>query len=1232
MGPAGLALCAWGSLGLSGIWAGQTAPAPELGSLAEFYSLPQARVQQGLPVRVKCQVLCYDPDWNLLYLHEGTNAWYFEPRTFPQGLKAGQVIELTARSCVGGSGPYLTNLAIKDLGPAKLPAATRLEISALGVPMGQWVESSGTVRVAETSRGRLGLVMEDKGRDCQVFVMGQPGTNDNKRLVGSKVQVRGIDSSKVRDGRVESAEITAPGIEEVTILEAGSLNLSAAPVVSIGALLNRELGDWTNRPVRINGWAAACKPGEYLVVRDPTGVMRAQVVQMTQVGLKDRVEVWGWLGVLAGETVLKHAYFETAPPSEIVPAAKSPPALAASPRSAIPLRTLTTIAEIVALKPQEAALGYPVRVRGVLTYADPGWRNAFIQDEKDAVYVDLALPEAQAGQWVEITGRTDSGRFMPQVQATALTVLGRTNLPAPVKVDLQDMATGCLDARWVEIQGVVRRVNFDSEDGRATLSLTTRYGRFNAIVFGLRGGELPANLVDSLVSVQGACGSELNARNQLTGITLHVPGPDRVRVLEPAPADPFAARSLPIGTVATFDPERPGGRRVKVSGVLTALLPGEGFVVQDSSGGIRVRVPERSGLHPGDAVDVLGFPTMGDFSPSLEEVTLRRTGTGPLPSPHRTTASQILSQGTEDATLVTLEGRLLQPVPRSARPKLVLQDGPITFTAQMGRWMPGRECPDFKVGSLLRLQGLCSIQGNEGHDPESFRLLLAGPEDLLLVSAPSWWTPRRMCLLAGTLILVILLVLGWVALLHRQVQAQTEVIRHQLEEGRQTAASLAREKNLLAHERDLLGTLLDNVPDLIYFKDLESRFVRLSKSKVEFSFALVLGRHRAGQAGNDGQELPPHLASREQFAQFLIGKSDFDVYDVARARSAYTDEQEIIRTGQPIIGKAEHTVCPDRKVLWILTTKMPWRDKDGRIIGTFGVSKDITAIKEAEDKLQELHRELVEASRQAGMAEVASSVLHNVRNVLNSVNVSASLILNQSKGSKLPNLARAAALLGEHAGDLGQFLTADPRGQRLPAYLGQLAQHLAGEQEALLNEARSLVQNVEHIKEIVSVQQGYAKALGVAETVRATELVEDALRMNASALARHDVQLSRQYDPNVPAITVERHKVLQVLVNLIRNAEYACDESGRPDKRLTVKVANGGGMVRIMVSDNGVGIPAENLTRIFNHGFTTRKNGHGFGLHSGALAAKEMGGALLAESGGPGQGATFTLELPLQRN
>jgi C4-dicarboxylate-specific signal transduction histidine kinase len=159
------------------------------------------------------------------------------------------------------------------------------------------------------------------------------------------------------------------------------------------------------------------------------------------------------------------------------------------------------------------------------------------------------------------------------------------------------------------------------------------------------------------------------------------------------------------------------------------------------------------------------------------------------------------------------------------------------------------------------------------------------------------------------------------------------------------------------------------------------------------------------------------------------------------------------------------------------------------------------------------------------------------------------------------------------------------------------------------------------------MQQSYAKSSGVLESLQVAELVDDALRMNAGAMTRHNVKVVRDFADQPPILT-EKHKVLQILVNLIRNAKYACDDSGKDDKLIRLRVRNGDGRIKISVIDNGIGIPAENLTRIFNHGFTTRKEGHGFGLHSGAIAAKELGGTLAAFSAGIGHGATFTLELP----
>jgi PAS domain S-box-containing protein len=408
----------------------------------------------------------------------------------------------------------------------------------------------------------------------------------------------------------------------------------------------------------------------------------------------------------------------------------------------------------------------------------------------------------------------------------------------------------------------------------------------------------------------------------------------------------------------------------------------------------------------------------------------------------------------------------------------------------------------------------------------------------------------------------------------------------------------------LFQERLLLRTLIDNLPDLVFVKDPQSRFI-----VVNTACAQQLGTSRPEE---------------------VLGKSDADFVAPELAAQYRADEQALMQSGRPV-HKEERT---QHKTLgemhWSLTTKIPLKDAAGNVAGLMGIARDITAIKEAEAKLDQIHKQLLETSRQAGMAEVATSVLHNVGNVLNSVNVASSCVADGLRNSKAANLSKIVALLREHEADLGHFITNDPKGKQLPGYLAQLAGHLAGEQTDALEKLDRLQKNIEHIREIVAMQQNYAKTSGVLESLPIVDLVEDAVRMNAGSMERHNIKMLREYS-ETPLVLVEKHKVLQILVNLISNAKHACNDSEKPDKQIILRVANEKERIKISVIDNGVGIPAENMTRIFNYGFTTRKDGHGFGLHNGALAAKGMGGSLAAFSEGPGRGAAFTLELPIQK-
>ncbi len=304
---------------------------------------------------------------------------------------------------------------------------------------------------------------------------------------------------------------------------------------------------------------------------------------------------------------------------------------------------------------------------------------------------------------------------------------------------------------------------------------------------------------------------------------------------------------------------------------------------------------------------------------------------------------------------------------------------------------------------------------------------------------------------------------------------------------------------------------------------------------------------------------------------------------------------------------------------------------DGRDL-FLAVVRDVSEQKRAETEHQELNRRIVAASRQAGMAEIASNVLHNVGNVLNSVNVSAAVLAERLAATRALAVGKAAALLREHEADFGAFLHHDARGQLLPAYFERLGEALAEEHRAMSAELESLRRDVGHIKQIVRTQQSFARTnADVREFVAPADLMEDALRIAGHTPVNEAIEVVREYDA-VPDVRLDRHKVVHVIVNLISNARYAIAAAARGGQIQLCIRPQGEGHVRMDVADNGVGIPEENLVRVFNYGFTTRPEGHGFGLHGAALWAKELGGTLSAHSLGPGRGARFSLALPVDHD
>lgn len=377
----------------------------------------------------------------------------------------------------------------------------------------------------------------------------------------------------------------------------------------------------------------------------------------------------------------------------------------------------------------------------------------------------------------------------------------------------------------------------------------------------------------------------------------------------------------------------------------------------------------------------------------------------------------------------------------------------------------------------------------------------------------------------------------------------------------------------------LLKCLLRGLPETVYFKDRDSRFILVSE------FMAFLHGFKS--------------------AEEMIGKSDTDLFSPEHAKLARQEELEILETGVPRMGQLQKLSWADGHESWALSSKMPLRGPNDAIIGTFAVTRDITRTRKIEEALQSARVKLVEASRAVGEAEVTNGVLHNVSNAITAVSCSSEVVI---EGLREMNTCGLVTLC-----------------DTLPGVedLKLLAHQLDDEKASLVSIGATLQSSIDHASKVIKLQQSDAMTAGAIERLSAAELVEGALRITENELKRHKVKVVHDYHV-VEKVLGNKHRALQVLINLIQNAIQSVSRAANFEKRITISIeSHDRDRVTISVTDNGVGIPRENLGRIFCHGFTTREDGHGFGLSSSVLAAQGMGALLSAYSEGPGQGATF---------
>jgi PAS domain S-box-containing protein len=445
----------------------------------------------------------------------------------------------------------------------------------------------------------------------------------------------------------------------------------------------------------------------------------------------------------------------------------------------IPHPVLTTVAQVRQLTREQAAMGYPVRVKGVVVYSESTWPAIIVSDRTGGIFVEDMphdLKGADPGTRVEVEGWSRMDGFAPSIVQTKVNVLGRGPVPRPRRPSLERLIAGEEDGQWIEVEGIVHSTA--AKDGRLMLGVAV-VGSHLMVSFKTSPPPDRDLLVGSKVRIRGAGSVTYNKRDQLTGISLLASSLADLEVVAAGPRDPFSIPVSSIRSVLQFTPGSPPGRRTHIRGVVTFANSGVLFI-QDANGALSVTVSQNSTVHPGDEVDAVGFPSVGTNSPVLEDSIVRLVRTGMSIKPVLVSADKVL-RGDLDAKLVEIEGMLMSRSQRGGQQVLAVRSGNVIFKAEMADPHADRPLASVRDGSRIRVRGICITRNDYFREPQAFNVLLRDSDDVVVVKNAPWWTLGRALLILAIAVILSLVALVWVMVLRRRVRAQTLTICQRLE-------------------------------------------------------------------------------------------------------------------------------------------------------------------------------------------------------------------------------------------------------------------------------------------------------------------------------------------------------------------------------------------------------------------------------------------------------------------
>jgi signal transduction histidine kinase len=542
------------------------------------------------------------------------------------------------------------------------------------------------------------------------------------------------------------------------------------------------------------------------------------------------------------------------------------------------LPVLTEIAQVRRLTREQARQGYPIHVKAVVTYFETT-PDFFIQDSTGSAWVHWSpnLPKPAPGQLIELWGVTTQVDFAPDIDKAHWTVIGQAPMPRANRVTFEEMASTSVDARWVEVEGMVRAAEVTPDNCCLLLNVKVPGGHVVVRVHGQP--TIPVGLVDSYIRIHGACGAVFTLKNQLVGVALYVPSMQEITTIEPGPPDPFALAPRPIEAVQRFTFTGRPAHRVKVSGIVTARF-GKDLYIADQTGSVYVDASQQAPLVPGDRIEVVGFAGFVEYRPVLKDAIWRRLDANAAPVPIPIQADKTLEDDSYDSALVTLDGQVASLALLPNQEVLIVRQGATSFSA-IGQWKSTGRKDAPREGSRVRLTGILVMEKDGFGMPQFFKIRMRSPEDAVVLKNPSWWTRGRALTILGLVALIAFMTSAWVLVLRRRVRSQTAELRRKNEE---------------------LGSALKSAQEAT---QLKSEFLANMSHEVRTPMNAIIGMTALAMDATSREEQQEYLTDVTNSAESLLSLLN-DILDLSKIEAGRMDLNPISIALAEIVKGATH--------------------------------------------------------------------------------------------------------------------------------------------------------------------------------------------------------------------------------------------------------------------------------------------------------------------------------------